>query len=67
MYITGNKFSFENRQHQLPTSTGDLNKFLIEYSGYSGIPQDLKNRFQKEHQKKTIQITLAEDIVKKYI
>ena len=33
-YVTGVLNTFESRLHQFPTTTGDLQKFFIEGSGY---------------------------------
>ena len=45
MYISGKIVDYASRLHQLPTGTGDLISFLIEGSGYTGIPT--KNQLNK--------------------
>jgi hypothetical protein len=37
MYITGTFEDFTQRLHQLPTGQNDLNTFMQEASGYSGL------------------------------
>lgn len=61
MYLSGQYNNFENRLHQLPTDTVDLNLFKIEGQSYTGILQtgigvestvSFENKWDKEFKKK---------------
>ena len=53
MYISGTRFNFESRLHQLPATSGELRTgFLVEASGYacnstSGVITKWNREFQK--------------------
>ena len=51
MYLTGNLWNFEQRLHQLPENTGDLQQFYIEYQSYTG-ELFMTGKFIKEFNKK---------------
>lgn len=38
MYLTGTQYNLTERLHQLPVTTGELNLFFIEKSGYAVSP-----------------------------
>lgn len=49
MYISGSKFNFENRLHQLSVNTGDFNQYHIEGSGYiNSINLHFINKWNRE-------------------
>lgn len=49
MYISGVILDFATRLHQLPTSTVDINSFVVEGNGYwSSIDANLQNKWETE-------------------
>jgi hypothetical protein len=61
MFISGSQYDFENRLHQLPTTTGDLQTFITEYSAYSGdATAAILEKWDRELLKKRIILNFPE-------
>lgn len=60
MYISGDKFNFEGRLHQLPTGSADLDLFILEKDSYlSSTPTGVVIKWDREIEKKKIILNIA--------
>lgn len=65
MYISGDKFSFENRLHEFPANSGDLNQYILEGQQYTQ-PVYIQEKLNREHNKRLYSLHQVINTGKKY-
>ena len=62
MYLTGQLNDYEDRLHQLPQTTGEVESYKLEGSGYlASISPNLKDKWNREFDKRTLIISVGSE------
>jgi hypothetical protein len=53
-FLSGTKFNYERRLHQLAATSGVFSQFLAEKAGFSNVPTSMLKKWEREEAKKKI-------------